>query len=198
MATKTPTIKFDKEKLLGFVPLALQATLVLTFLLFILMPQLKKIGSASREIKEKDTSMTVLKRGSQDMSKLKKDLDALEAKAIELDQRLPSLAETNMLIDSLKAITQESKLKFTSIEPMASIKSEITESGDAYYELPIRIKLTCGFFEATDFLNKIEGNKRLMKISGLAVRTNPGDPWSHYVEIVISTFAKENKKDSKK
>lgn len=198
MAVNTQSIKLDKEKFLVYLPLALQATIILVFLAFVLLPQIKKIGRFSGEIKEKSNSITILERGSQDMSKMKEGLAALEAKAAKLDQSLPLLVGTTMLIDSLKAITEESKIKFTSIEPMPSIKFELSKSGDVYYELPIKIKLITGFFETEDFINKIESNKRPMKISALAIRINPADIWKHNVEIVISTFARENKKDSKK
>jgi len=198
MATKPPVIKFEKEKLLGYLPLASQIALILFFLFFIFFPQIGKIGKVSKEIKEKSSSLTLLERGSQDMSKLKKDLSTLESKAEELDQRLPLLVETNILIDSLKAITQESRIKFTSIEPMAANKFDLPDSLDTYYELPIRIKLICGFFETIDFMKKIERSKRLMKISSLSIKGNPGDVWNHSVELVISTFAKENKKGTDK
>ncbi|MDP3143145.1 MAG: type 4a pilus biogenesis protein PilO [Candidatus Omnitrophota bacterium] len=198
MAVNTQAIKINKEKLLAYLPLALQATIILVFLILVLSPQIKKIGMLSREIKEKGNSITILERGSKDMSKMKQSLAVLEAKAAELEQKLPLLAETSMLIDSLKAITEESKIKFSSIEPMPSIKFELSKTGDVYYELPIKINLITGFFETKDFINNIESNKRPMKISALAIRTNPADTWRHNVEIVISTFARDSKKDNKK
>lgn len=198
MATKPIPIKIDKEKLMSFIPLVLQVSMILIFLVFILFPQTKKFSRLSSEIKIKKNSLAIVQRGVQDVAKLQQDLAALEDRAAEYEKQLPILIETNMLIDSLKAITEESKLKFVSIEPMVSKKFELAESNDVYYELPVSIKLSCGFFETVDFVKKIETNKRLMKISELAIRSNPADTWNHQVEVVISNFARTQKLDAVK
>lgn len=175
---------------MAFVPKSLQAGLVVLFLIFIFFPQMRKISRIYGEIKEKSDIMVVKERTYFDMSRSKRELAELEKKAEEYDRRLPVLVETNMLIDSLKAITQQSRLKFTSIEPIGIVNFDLLETGDYYYELPIRIKLRCGFFDLLDFAQRIEASKRLMKVSALSIKSNPENPWEHNVEIVISNFAR--------
>lgn len=193
MAVKAPPIKIDREKLMVYLPRILQIGVILFFLIFVLAPLTKKISRVSNDLKEKNDLFIIKQRTYYDLSKLKKDLSGLEKQAAEYDQRLPPVVETNMLIDSFRDITRESRLKFTSIEPMTSVKFELPDTGDFYYELPIRIKLKCSFFELVDFINRIEKNKRLMKISSLQIRANAGTPWDHQVEIVFSNFARANK-----
>jgi len=193
MAVKTQPVKIDREKLMAHLPLILQIAVVLFFLIFVLIPLAGKIYRVNNDLKEKNDLLTIKQRTYYDLSKLKNDLSGLEKRAAEYDQRLPPVVETNMLIDSFQDITRESKLKFTSIEPMALVKFELPDTGDFYYELPIRIKLKCGFFELVDFINRIEKNKRLMKVSSLQIRSNTGTPWDHQVEIVVSNFARANK-----
>ena len=192
MAIKPQPVKIDKEKLMAYLPRILQIAVVLFFLIFVLAPLGKKLYQAHNDFKEKGNLITIKERADYDLSKLKKELSELERQATVYNQRLPPAVETNMLIDSFKDITRESKLKFISIEPLASVKFELPDTGDFYYELPIRIKLKCGFFELVDFINRIEKSKRLMKVSSLAIRSSPGSPWDHEVEIVISNFARTN------
>lgn len=192
MDTKKQLLKIEKEKLLAFVPKTLQAGLILLFALLVFIPQGRKISRIYGEIKEKSDIMVTTERTYFDLSKLKKELVDLEKKAAEYDRRLPVLVETNMLIDSLKAITRQSRLKFTSIEPVGIVNFDLPDTGDYYYELPIKIKLKCGFFDLLDFMERIEASKQLMEITALAIKSNTESPWEHDVEIVISNFARTN------
>jgi Tfp pilus assembly protein PilO len=195
MAVKsTHPIKIPTEKLLAFVPLLLQIVIALFFLIVVIVPLGGKIYRLSNEIREKNNQLTLRERTNYDLTKLKKELSILEGGAAEYDRRLPAVVETNMLLDSFKAVTRETKLKFTSIEPMESVEFALPGTADTYYELPIRIKLQCGFFELVDFISRIESNKeRLMKVRSLAIKTNPENSWNHNVEIVISNFARARK-----
>src|SRR3989338_4370245 len=112
MAIKTQNIKLEKEQLLAYIPRLSQAAVVLIFIFLV-----RKIAQFNRDIKERESSLVVKERGYYDATELKKDLLVLEKEAQEDDRRIPYLIETNMLIDSLKAITREARLKFISIEP---------------------------------------------------------------------------------
>jgi len=197
MGIKPAEIKIDQERLMSLAPLLIQGAIILFFVFLVLIPQLKKIGSLSTQIKEKRDSLILMERGSSDMVNKKKKIADLEKKAADYEQRLPVLLETNMLIDSVRAITQESKLKFSSIEPMSPVRFELPDSKEVYFELPIKIRLRCSFFEMVDFFKKIETSKRLMKISMFSVQANPQNPWEHEVEVTISNFSRSNKENSK-
>ncbi|MFZ5800468.1 MAG: type 4a pilus biogenesis protein PilO [Candidatus Omnitrophota bacterium] len=192
MDTKKSPLKINREKLLTFVPKFLQVALTLLFIILVFIPQGRKILRIYGEIREKSDIMVTKERTYFDLVKLKKELVDLEKQAADYDRRLPVLVETNMLIDSLKAITRQSRLKFTSIEPIGVVNFDLPETGDYYYELPIRIKLKCGFFDLLDFMQRIEVSKQLMKVTALAVKSDPESPWEHNVEIVISNFARTN------
>ena len=195
MAIKTQNIKLEKEQLLAYIPRLSQAAVVLIFIFLIFIPLVRKIAQFNRDIKERESSLVVKERGYYDATELKKDLLVLEKEAQEDDRRIPYLIETNMLIDSLKAITREARLKFISIEPMDQVKFELPDTDSLYHELPIRINLKCGFFELVEFIKKIEDSKKLMKVTSLTIGSDSENPWEHNVEMVISSFARGDKQD---
>jgi Tfp pilus assembly protein PilO len=194
MASNAQAIKLVQEKLAAYLPRFAQLLVFALFLFLVFIPQGIGLYDLNSRLNQKKGSIVLSERGYYDATQLKKDLAVLGEEADKLDKRFPSLLETNMLIDSLKTITKEARLKFISIEPKERIKFELPGSADLYYELPIRIQLKCGFFELVGFIKKIEDAKRLMKVTSLSIKSNPQNEWDHDVEVVISNFARGNPK----
>jgi Tfp pilus assembly protein PilO len=145
--------------------------------------------SLSKEIEDKRNALTIAEKGSANLDETKKENDELEKKSAELEKKFPRLVETTLLIDTLKDITEESKLKFASIEPLPQIDHELKGQKDFYMELPIKVRLNCNFEDAIKFIQKIESSSRLMKIREFSIKSNPQDVWEHNVVVIISTFS---------
>ena len=60
----------------------------------------------------------------------------------------------------------------------------------SFVELPVQVKLRCGYYDLVDFLKKIEQADQLMKISNIQVKNNPSHNWEHTVEFAISAFSR--------
>jgi Tfp pilus assembly protein PilO len=189
MAISPKTIKFGKEELLASLA-PISSILAIIFILFVLiLPQVTKIISLTKEIKDKRSTLIMAEQGSKNLQESRKEIVSLEKKIAELEKRLPREIQTTLLIDTLKDITEEAKLKFASIEPLPQRNYEIKGLDEFYLGLPIKVKLNCTFSDLIKFIQKIENSSRLMKISELTIKNNPQNIWEHNVELAISTFA---------
>ncbi|HOX55040.1 MAG: type 4a pilus biogenesis protein PilO [Candidatus Omnitrophica bacterium] len=179
----------DKEKIKPYLPFIIAIVLIILFLYFIFLPQNKKMQNLSSKVTNKKQLFFQAERAAQDINTLNNNIVSLEKEIAQLEEKLPEQIEASLLIDTLKDITQESKIQFVSIEPKNTKKYEQPDQKQVYLELPITVRLKCGFNELIGFVKKIESSKRLMKISDLKIRGNPQDMWGHDVEVTISTFS---------
>ncbi len=193
MAQGLKAINFDKEQLLAFLPLILSLLAIIFILFVLILPQGGKVFSLSKELGEKRSALIQAERGLKNFEGTKKEIVELEKKIAEMEKRLPKQIEATLLIDTLKDITEEAKLKFSSIEPMAQKDYELKGQEEFYVELPIRVKLKCNYMDLLKFIQKIEHSSRLMKIRELAIKNNLADIWEHNVELIISTYATSRK-----
>ncbi|MDP2940174.1 MAG: type 4a pilus biogenesis protein PilO [Candidatus Omnitrophota bacterium] len=189
MAQIPKSFNFNKEQFLTFLPLIICFFVIILFLLFLIPSQMKKVSTLSAQLTDKKNSLTLVERGSKSLSEAKKEIIEMGKRIVQLEKKLPKQIETTLLIDTLKDITEEARLKFSSIEPLAQRNFELKGQDEFYVELPIAVKLKCTFFDLIDFIHKIENSARLMKISKFTIRDNPQDVWEHNVELSISTFA---------
>lgn len=171
------------------------AAMALLFIILIMWPVSQRLSKLSTDIKEKENIIMTVKRGSIDVKKTKKELEEFKIKVVEFEKRLPPRIKTNLIIETLQEITQQSKLKFSSLEPAPVKKYELKETKDMFIELPVRIRLKCGYYDLVDFLEKIEAAKQLMKISELSIRDDPGQDWDHNIEFLISAYSRGDSSD---
>ena len=108
-----------------------------------------------------------------------------------MEKKLPQRIKTTLTIETLKGITEKAKLKFSSIEPAAVNKYIIKETNDVFVELPIRIRIRCGYYDLVDFIKKIETANQLMKISDLSIKDDASNDWEHSVDFLVSSFSRE-------
>ncbi len=189
MATSIKQIKLSKEQIQSFLPLAVSLLVIVFISLVLLLPQVVKIPYLARELADIKNEVTLAQQGSLRFGEDKKQIALLENKAALFEERFPREIETTLLIDTLREITEEAKLKFSSIEPLPQRNYEIKGQDEFYMELPIKVRLNCNFFDMIKFIQKIENSPRLMKVSEMSIRNNPQLAWDHVVEITISTFA---------
>ncbi len=176
--------------LIHYAPLWVPITLVLLFLFFVFIPSIQKLSSLNQKIKASENLKTAANRSKADMQRMKKDLESSKAKVAEFEKRLPKRIKTTLIIETLQQITEQAKLKFSSLEPAPIIKYTLTETNDVFVELPVKVKVNCGFYDLVEFLKKIETASQFMKIADLSVKSNPSSEWEHAVEFSVSAFSK--------
>ena len=158
------------------------------FLLF-LLPVLTKFLSTSRMVAQKQSDIVTAERSTVDVAKMKEDLERFRKTVVEFEKRLPKRMKTTLTIETLQEITEKSRLKFASLEPLPLKKYIIPETGDVFIEVPIRVRLNCGYYDLIEFLKNIETAGQLMKVADLTIRRSAVSPWEHAIEFSISAYS---------
>jgi len=180
----------DTEKIKPYLPLIIVVVVTILFFSYIFMPQRRKLNVLGFEVKNKRQVFLVVEKNSGNIGNLKAEIAQLEKRVTSLEERLPEQIKANLLIDTLKDITEQAKLKFVSIEPQDTKKYELAaDQKQIYLEFPILLRLKSGYHEITRFVRDIEASKRLMKVSDLEIKGNPQDIWEHSIEVTVSTFS---------
>ncbi|MFA5060364.1 MAG: type 4a pilus biogenesis protein PilO [Candidatus Omnitrophota bacterium] len=171
-------------------PILAPILVVILGIAVLIWPSYQKLSTIKASIKEKQDILTMVDRSSADVSKMQKELEIFKNKVVEFETRLPKRIKTNLIIETLQEITEKASLKFSSLEPTTIRKHVIAETNDTFVELPIRVRLRCGYYEMVNFLKKIETAKQLMKISDLVIIDDPAADWDHGIEFTISAFSR--------
>ncbi|HOW35910.1 MAG TPA: type 4a pilus biogenesis protein PilO [Candidatus Omnitrophota bacterium] len=176
-------------------PLWLPGVLFVALTMFFIWPSFRTLLTLSRDIQEKENIVTSVTRNSADFSRTKAQIRDLLKKATELEGKMPTRTNTNLIFDTLQEITKRSKLKFSSLDPLPIKKHTLEQTNDLFIELPVRVRLNCGYYDLIDFLGKIETADQLMKITDLSIKDDPGQEWDHAIELSISAFSREKAND---
>ena len=179
----------NKEKVKPYAPFVISFIGVILFFNYIFLPQNKKLQQITVKIASKKQLFSQVERTTHNLDSLRNNIAELEKEVKQLEERLPEQIEASMLIDTLKDITREANIEFVSIEPKSTKRYEQADQKQVYLELPISVRLKCGYNELIDFIRKIESSKRLMKVSDLKISANAQNMLEHDVEITISTFS---------
>jgi len=183
-------INIDKERIFAFLPLLISTAVIIIFGMLVFLPLYQRLGDLKTQIREKESILVFFERKGVDANRLNREIKELNSKINKYEKKLVGKEQANILIGTLKDITAEAYLKFSSIEPQTAKKFSLDKQKDIYSELPIKVKLKCGYYELIDFIAKIEKAGRLMKITDLQIKNSPGDTWKHDVSLFVSTFAK--------
>ncbi len=189
MRRGAPATKQYSVLLIKRLPLLAPAAIAFVFIMFFILPAATRFLAVSQSIRQKQNDMVAAERSSADVARLKGDLEKLRKKVIEFKSRLPKRMETTLIIETLQGITEKSKLKFSSLNPLSSKKHKVEGADDVFVELPIRVKLSCDYNDLIEFLKKIETSGELMRVSDLSIRANPATNWEHMIELSISAYS---------
>ncbi|MBM3251675.1 MAG: hypothetical protein FJZ11_02685 [Candidatus Omnitrophica bacterium] len=179
----------DQEKIKSYAPLAILVLVTILFFLFLFIPQKGKLRSLIMEVKNKQQVFIVVEKNAGNIGALRKEIAELGKQVTGLEERLPEQIKANLLIETLKDITEQAKLKFVSIEPKDTKKFELSDQKQVYLEFPIVLRLKSGYYELAKFIRDIESSKRLMKVSDLQIKADPQNVWEHSIEVTVSTFS---------
>ncbi|MFC1594477.1 type 4a pilus biogenesis protein PilO [Candidatus Omnitrophota bacterium] len=189
----TEIIEKNRDVLSIAVPMVVLLVVLILFLSFIFSPSTKKIADLKSQISAKENLLLSAERDLKNLESIKEEIAMLEQKSSEFEQKLPSEIKANLMIETLKEVTEETKLQFVSIEPQKTKRIDLPGSDNVYLELPIKITLKSGYDELIKFLDQIEQSDRLMKITDFSISSNPRELWEHAVELHIGTYASVEK-----
>jgi Tfp pilus assembly protein PilO len=201
-------LKKEYLVLAGLVPLII----VVAFVMLVVQPRMAELNKISREIGKKNQDIEEAQKVISSRLLLEKEIKDITDRIDFYVKKLPQEKGTPWLLEELTKIADECHIRFVSIEPMqlrspaaaSTAASDETKgkdkesqkgvpvSGKSYIEVPIRMRIACGFHELGKFINMIENSERFMKVSEIEVKANSEVIRKHNVTLVVSTFVMED------
>jgi Tfp pilus assembly protein PilO len=86
---------------------------------------------------------------------------------------------------SLSRFAEADKISLKAINPSEKNEVKIPNSDEVYLELPITIKLECGFYQLLSFLENLESLKKTILINKIKIQSNPNNIWEHDIELAF-------------
>lgn len=108
----------------------------------------------------------------------------------ELNEKLVSLEEKFFLdpgeiFSYLNRFAEASKISLKNISPLEKTEVKTEESDTVHLELPINVKMECGYDELVEFLKKVESADKIILVTSLKIQGNPQDVWEHNIELSL-------------
>lgn len=86
----------------------------------------------------------------------------------------------------LNRFAENSQISFKAISPSEKMEVILPNTKEiAYLELPISLKLECGYYSLVSFLHKIENAENIMLINEIKIQGNPQNIWEHNIELSL-------------
>jgi len=143
---------------------------LLAFIIFVYMPQSKKLGTIRRQLIEADTQIAEIGRITEgkDLNAAVKDLSAKLSVASKI---LPS--DESDVVTKLTDLARRLKLQINTLDPQGDIKSAQGVAGYDLSELPVILSLTGEFRAIGEFLDDLRTDfPALVKVKNLAIQGN--------------------------
>jgi Tfp pilus assembly protein PilO len=155
---------------------------------FIFSPKLRQIKKVSVQIEQRKQDIERAKANPQHFAKVKETIKELQTERDYYQQRLTIKADMPQILKELNQMAEHLGIKFLSIRPLERKEALLPGAKDLLLQIPIRIKLKCGYHQLGKFINQIENSNRFMKIKDLNINADSNDIWNHQVELVITNY----------
>jgi len=181
-------IDFDKNKKQILIFAGLVAILVLIlYVNFILTPQVMRVVNVIVKMNKMGFELKSAKEEIVKIPKYKSDIEAFKEKVENYEKMLPAEQEIPSLLESLSSMAKSSGVRIESIMPIVK-KDDKNSSSQVYQEIPILITGKSGYHELGNFVSKLEGGERFMKIVDINIKAGKLTPKRHDVEILVLTY----------
>lgn len=155
----------------------------------IFTPLLGKIKDVSVQKQQRQRDIQKAKVGPEVLKELEEELDEIKARIDYYRQGLLVKPDVPQILKELNQIAERLRIKFVSVNPLERKETILPGAGELLLQIPIRIKLQCGYHELGIFINKIENLPRFMKITELKINADSGNIWTHQAELVITSYS---------
>ncbi|MDP2941205.1 MAG: type 4a pilus biogenesis protein PilO [Candidatus Omnitrophota bacterium] len=95
-------------------------------------------------------------------------------------------ANAGEIVADINRFAESANVNLIGISPQDKLEIKIPDSKDIYAELPIEVRLECGFYELLAFLKKIENAGRIILVNEVKIRANPRNTWEHDVALSLA------------
>ncbi len=184
-----------KEYIVGLTAGAL--IILIAFVFFAVRPMLISSASLVKEIDEKSGQIEKAQVTLKQEGDIKEAIREVEDRLAYYKEQLPEERKTAWLLEELNRIAKKTGIQFVSVTPLPPRRYALA-GGGSYFEIPMRIRLRCGYHHLGKFINEVENSSRFMKVKDLQVSSSGKNILRHEVTFAISSFVFEFKdKESK-
>jgi len=184
--SKIDLSKLKKEHLIVICVLLVIAV-IFFFYQSIFRPLTGEIGRASRQIGQRERDIQRAKTAPK-LKDLEGEIRAIEGELKVYQQGLKAPTDIPQILETLDKIARRQKIEFISLTPLEAKEVLLPRGEEFLLEVPIRMQLRCGYHELGIFINQIENADRVMKVTGLKVKVDSSNIWSHQVELVVASY----------
>ncbi|MEW6188682.1 MAG: type 4a pilus biogenesis protein PilO [Actinomycetota bacterium] len=154
--------------------------LVVAFFLLAWLPQQNRKAQIRKQMEEERKKQETAKATLSRLKAAKEESAQIEAKLLSLSKRIPKEPELPSLIIELQDIATQAGIDFISIKP------SVLSPKESFSEIPLSINITGGFFDVVDFLYRLEGLSREIKVNAVNISVKEYPELS--VDISASAF----------
>ncbi|MDI6689408.1 MAG: type 4a pilus biogenesis protein PilO [Actinomycetota bacterium] len=154
--------------------------LVVAFFLLAWLPQQNRKAQIRKQMEEERKRQETAKSTLSRLKAAKEESAQIESKLLSLSKRIPKEPELPSLIIELQDIATQAGIDFISIKP------SVLSPKESFSEIPLSINITGGFFDVVDFLYRLEGLPREIKVNVVSISVKEYPELS--VDISASAF----------
>ncbi len=154
--------------------------LVVAFFLLAWLPQQNRKAQIRKQMEEERKRQETAKSTLSRLKAAKEESAQIESKLLNLSKRIPEEPELPSLIIELQDIATQAGIDFISIKP------SVLSPKESFSEIPLSINITGGFFDVVDFLYRLEGLPREVKVNAMNISVKEYPELS--VDISASAF----------
>ena len=166
--------------------------ILVVFVFFAVRPMLTSSASLVKEIGEKSGQIEKAQVTLKQEGDIKEAIKKVEGRLAYYKEQLPEERKTAWLLEELNRIAKKTGIQFVSVTPLPPNRYDIA-GGGSYFEIPMRIRLRCGYHHLGRFINAVENSSRFMKVKDLQISSSGKDISRHEVTLAISSFVFEFK-----
>lgn len=151
---------------------------VVLFGVFVLRPKISQVGQLRAQQREGGKKLEAAKLNLARLQAIKAEAMEIEKEQLKLNQRFPEDPDLPSLLVTLQDTANEAGIDFISISPGELAPQE------GYSELSLGISISGTFFDVVDFLYRLEGLSREVRVDSVDIGV------SDYPELSASISAK--------
>lgn len=151
-------------------------------------PLLGKIKDVNLQIEQRKMNIQKAKVSPQSLKALEDEIEGIKTKLADYESELQASIEVPQMLKEFNQMAERLKIKIVSVNPLEERETLVPGSEQFLLEVPIRIKLQCGYHEVGVFINQIENSPRFMRITELKINASPQEVWTHQAELVVTSY----------
>ncbi|OQX86010.1 MAG: hypothetical protein B6D55_06695 [Candidatus Omnitrophica bacterium 4484_70.2] len=184
--------------------------LILVFLSFplsfrILLPKFKLYKTFFKDITKKEKELRVIKSALSQVERLREEIRGVEDKYNSLMRKVVPRPESLEAIKIITGLIEGLKIEFYSFQPLPLKKIGFSSGSDNerpekfspkkeadnffIWEIPVAIKIKTNYANLMNFIKRIEGASKFVKIKDIRIAKDLAFPFAHDAQITVSVFS---------